>query len=381
MKVYLDNAATTRVLKPVQERMLAIMDETYGNPSAMHLMGVEAENCIKQAREQIASTLKVDESSILFTSGGTEANNLAIIGTAEANKRAGNHVITTAIEHPSVSMPFGYLEEQGFSVTYLPTDRNGRISLSELEESITPDTILVSVMYVNNEMGALEPVEEIARIVHKKNAATVFHVDAIQAYGKIPVYPKKQGIDLLSVSGHKFHGPKGVGFLYMNPRIKVKPLMLGGGQQQARRSGTENVPGAVGMALAAELIGKEQQAHLAKYEALRSRLAEGLLTIEGTTVNGDQGVPYIISVSFSGVRSEVLLHALEERGIYVSAGSACSTHKRAKSPTLLAIGVDKTLLESTLRFSFGIYNTEEEIDYTVQVLREILPFLRRYSRK
>ena len=383
MEVYFDNSATTRVLEPVRDLMVKVMMEDYGNPSAKHKKGMEAEQYIKEAAEIIAGTLKVAPKEILFTSGGSESNNMALIETAMANKRAGNHIISTGIEHASVYNPLAFLEEQGFSVTYLTVDEKGHISLEELEAAIRPETILVSIMYVNNEIGAIEPVEAIAKVIKKKNPAILFHVDAIQAYGKLAIRPKRQGIDLLSASAHKFHGPKGVGFLYIDQRVKIKPLIYGGGQQRGLRSGTENVPGIAAMGEAAKIIYTDHGEKIKALVSLKDYMIDRLSEIAGVTVNslpGDQSAPQIVSASFSGARSEVLLHALEDKGVYVSSGSACSSNHPAVSGTLKGIGVKPELLDSTLRFSFGISNTKEEIDYCIDMLKELLPVLRRYQR-
>ncbi len=383
MEAYFDNSATTRVFDSVREVVVKTMTEDYANPSAKHRKGMVAEQYIKEARSMIAKSLKVQDKEILFTSGGSESNNMALIGTALANKRAGNHIISTAIEHPSVYNPLGYLEEQGFSITYLPVDSMGHISLQELEAALRPETILVSVMYVNNEVGALEPVEEISRIIKGKNPSALFHVDAIQAYGKYEIRPKRQGIDLLSVSGHKLHGPKGVGFLYIDEKVKIRPLIYGGGQQRNLRSGTENVPGVAGLGAAVKEMytnHKEKTDYL--YE-LKDYMMDRLSELPEVTFNNPRGresAPQIVSASFAGVRSEVLLHALEDKGIYVSSGSACSSNHPGVSGTLKGIGVKKELLDATIRFSFGLFNTKEEIDYTVEVLSELLPVLRRYRR-
>lgn len=384
MQVYLDNAATTRCLPSVAEAMTRAMCENFGNPSSLHQMGVEAERALREAKAFFAENLKVKEKEIYFTSGGTESNNLAIIGTAMANQRAGKHLITTAIEHPSVSHPMKYLEKQGFRVTYLPVDAEGIVSLSALSEALCEETILVSVMYVNNEIGSVQPISEIAKLIKEKSPKAHFHVDAIQAYGKYRILPKKEGIDLLSVSGHKLHGPKGVGLLYINESLKIHPILHGGGQQKDLRSGTENVPGIVGITEAS----RECYAHLEENRAhlyrLKQQFIEGLEGLEGVQVNGragEESAPHIVSVSFAGVRSEVLLHALEEKGIYVSAGSACSSNKPSVSSTLLGIGLSKELLGSTLRFSFSFHTTEEEIAYCLQELRTLLPMLRRYVRR
>lgn len=383
MEVYFDNSATTRVLDSVRDVVVKVMTEDYGNPSAKHKKGMEAEQYVRQAASRIAKTLKVKDKEILFTSGGTESNNMALIGTAMANQRAGKHIISTRIEHASVYNPLAFLEQQGFEVTYLSVDGQGHISLEELEASIRPDTILVSVMYVNNEVGAIEPVEEIASLVHGKNPAILLHVDAIQAYGKLVIHPKKQGIDLLSVSAHKFHGPKGVGFLFIDERVKIRPLLYGGGQQKDLRSGTENVPGIAGMGAAAWEMYTDHQKKVDYIISLKDYMIDRMEQLEGVTVNslkGSQGAPQIVSAGFAGVRSEVLLHALEDKGIYVSSGSACSSNHPAISGTLKAIGVKKELLDSTLRFSFGLFNTKEEIDYCMEVLEGLLPVLRKYHR-
>ncbi len=384
MEAYFDNSATTKVLDSVRDIVVKTMTEDYANPAARHRRGMEAEQYIRQARERVAKTMKVLEKEILFTSGGSESNNLALIGGAMANQRAGKHIISTSIEHPSVYNPLLALEKQGFEVTFLPVDRDGHISLSELRQAVREDTILVSVMYVNNEVGAVEPVEEISRVVKEKNPQALFHVDGIQAYGKYAIRPKKQGIDLLSVSGHKIHGPKGVGFLYIRDGVKLKPMVYGGGQQNNMRSGTENVPGVAGLGVAAEEMYRDHEAKAAGLTALKDYMTDGLAELEGVVVNskkGDKSAPQIVSASFEGVRSEVLLHALEDRGIYVSSGSACSAHHPGVSGTLRGIGIPEKYLDSTVRFSFGIFNTKDEIDYCMETLRELLPVLRRYSRR
>lgn len=384
MEAYFDNSATTKVLDCVKDAVIDAMCVNYGNAAAKHRKGVEAENLIREAKKAIADTLKVQEKEILFTSGGTESNNTALIGTALANRRAGKHLITTGVEHPSIYNTMSFLEEMGFEVTYLPVDHLGHISLEDLEKAIREDTILVSVMYVNNEVGAVEPIEAISRCIKKKNPKTLFHVDAIQAYGKYKIRPKKQGIDLLSVSGHKIHAPKGVGFLYIRDGVKIRPILFGGGQQKGMRSGTENVPGCVGLGVAAREAYKDFDARIEKLYTLREHLIAGLKPLGGVTINGSEdrtNAPQIVSASFEGVRSEVLLHALEDKGVYVSSGSACSSNHPGISGTLKGIGVKKELLDSTIRFSLGDLNTEEEVDYAIGVLGELLPVLRRYQMK
>lgn len=383
MEAYFDNSATTRVLDSVKDIVVKTMTEDYGNPAAKHRKGMEAEQYIREARKIIADSMKVQEKEILFTSGGSESNNMALICTAWANQRAGKHIISTAIEHPSVYNPLGVLEELGFEVTILPVDHDGHISLKELEEAIRPDTILVSTMYVNNEVGAVEPVEEISRVIKAKNPSALYHVDAIQAYGKYVIRPKKQGIDLLSVSSHKIHGPKGVGFLYIRSGVKIKPLIYGGGQQAGMRSGTENVPGVAGFGAAVKEMYTDHAEKIQKLIGLKDYMIDRLGEIEGTVINskkGEASAPQIVSVSFEGVRSEVLLHALEDKGIYVSSGSACSSNHPGISGTLKGIGVAQKLLDSTIRISFSIFNTKEEVDYTIDVLKELVPVLRRYQR-
>ena len=383
MQAYLDNSATTVCEPGVVEKVVQMMSVIYGNPSAMHNKGVEAENYIKEAKEIIAKTMKVQEKELIFTSGGTESNNLAIMGCAAANHRMGKHLITTKIEHPSVGNVMKHMEEDGFEVTYLPVDENGIVKLDKLKEALRPDTMLVSVMHVNNEIGAVQPIEEIGKLVKANNKATLFHVDAIQGYGKYRIYPKKMGIDLLSVSGHKIHGPKGVGFLYCDSKVKIKPIIFGGGQQKDLRSGTENVPGIVGLAEAAKEIYTDFEDKMKHLYEIKEYFVEKVTELEGTKINGLTGkesAPHVVSVSFPGIRSEVLLHSLEDKEIYASAGSACSSNKPAVSATLKAINASKEHLDSTLRFSFSVHTTKEEIDYCIEVLKGLLPMLRRYAR-
>ncbi len=383
MEVYLDNSATTKCFGEVAQLMSKIMTQDYGNPSSMHNKGVESEHYLRYAREVIAKNLKVNEKEIFFTSGGTESDNLALIGTAFANCRAGRHLITTQIEHPAILQTMQYLEKQGFEVTYLPVDENGQIRLSDLEKALRKDTILVSIMHTNNEMGALQPVAEAGELIKRFDKSIVFHVDAVQGYGKFRIYPKRMNIDLLSVSAHKIHGPKGVGFLYINEKIKIHPIIFGGGQQKGMRSGTENVAGIAGMSLAIEKVYESLDKDIERIYGLRDYFIKGVLQIPDVKVNGLPGknaAPHVISLSVRGVRSEVLLHALEDKGIYVSAGSACASNKPSVSATLKAIGVEKDLLDSTIRFSLSTFTTKDEIDYTLQNLCDIIPMLRKYTR-
>ncbi len=385
MEVYLDNSATTRTFPEVAELMSKIMCEDYGNPSSMHNKGVQAERYVRYGRETLAKILKVNEKEIYFTSGGTESDNLALIGCAMANYRAGKHLITTKIEHPAILQTMHYLEDQGFEVTYLSVDGKGQISLQELQNAMRKDTILVSIMHTNNEIGAVEPIAEAGRLIKSMNPSTLFHVDAVQGFGKYRIYPKRMGIDLLSVSGHKIHGPKGVGFLYIGEKVKIHNIIYGGGQQKNLRSGTENVPGIAGMAKAAEMLYNHLEEDAERLYGLKNYFCEGLRKIPDIRINnpeGMEGAPHIVSLSVKGVRSEVLLHALEDRGIYVSAGSACSSNKphTAGSATMKAIKLPEELLDSTLRFSMSVYTTREELDYTLQVMYDIIPMLRKYTR-
>ncbi len=383
MEVYLDNSATTACFEEVAQLMHKILCEDYGNPSSLHHKGVEAEAYLRYANETFSKLLKVNEKEIFFTSGGTESDNIALIGAAMANHRTGRHLITTKIEHPAVLQPMAYLENQGFEVTYLSVDRQGRISLEDLEQAVRPDTILVSIMHTNNEIGTLQPIAEAGALIKKKNPATLFHVDAVQGFGKTRIYPGKMHIDMLSASGHKLHGPKGIGLLYMKEGAKVSPITYGGGQQRGMRSGTENLPGIAGFAKAVEMVYQDMESDVDRMYALREELTDRVKKIDDVIINGcpgREGAAHIVSASFRGVRSEVLLHALEERGIYVSAGSACAAHKPQPSATLKAIGVEKELLESTIRFSLSGFTTREEIAYTCQNLEEIVPKLRRYTR-
>ena len=387
MEAYFDNAATTRVYDSVCQVMMEAMRTDFGNPSSLHMKGITAEHYIKGARETIAKALKVEEKEITFTSGGTESNNMALIGAALANQRAGKHLITTRIEHASVYNPMFYLESLGFEVTYLPVDGQGTVDLDTLVNALRPDTILVSIMCVNNEIGTIQPLDKIGKLIKAKNPGTLFHVDAIQGFGKMYLYPKKLGIDMLSVSGHKLHGPKGVGFIYIKDRVKVRPLILGGGQQKDMRSGTENVPGIAGLGQAVQDVFDGLEEKLDRLYGLRDYFIENVTRIPQVQVNGflerQEGfagpAPHIVSVSFANVRAEVLLHALEERGIYVSSGSACSSNHPAVSGTLKAIGVDKKLLDATIRFSFSFETTKEEMDYCLEALQEIVPMLRRFT--
>lgn len=410
MRAYLDNSATTRCFDEVREYMSEIMDRYYGNPSSMHMVGVEAEKHIRYATDIFTGLLKADAKEIVYTSGGTESDNMALIGCARANQRAGKHIITTKIEHPAVLETCAYLEREGYEVTYLDVDESGCVRPEDLKAVLRDDTILVSVMYVNNEIGSLQPISEFGRIIKDRNPSALFHVDAVQGFGKVRINPKREKIDLLSISGHKIHGPKGVGVLYVNGKAKIQPIVFGGGQQRGLRSGTENVPGIAGMAKAAQLLYSDFDDKIDRLYELKTYFVNELMKLNGVTVNGlpetvgapevsddvkngtgsidgipektiRMTAPHIVSASIEGIRAEVLLHALEEKEIYVSSGSACASNKPAISETLKAIGVRRELLDSTIRFSMSVETTREELDHTLEALKELLPALRRYTRR
>lgn len=386
-EIYLDNSATTRVFPEVAEQMQRIYLEEYGNPSSMHHKGVEAEQQLRRAKERLAEVLKCTPQNLYFTSCGTESDNLALVGAARANCRRGRHLVTTQIEHPAILETMKYLESEGYEVTYLPVDRNGRVTPEQVREAVRKDTLLVSIMHTNNEIGALEPIEEIGRAIKEENPETLFHVDAVQGFCKAWIHPKKLRVDLLSASGHKIHASKGIGLLYVGDRVKLTNIMYGGGQQRGMRSGTENVAGIAGMALAAQMLCRDLDAELDALYGMKEHFLEKVQALEGVHVNGMDGLslretaPHVISLSFDGIRAEVLLHALEEKGIYVSAGSACASNHPHVSDTLTAIGLPKEHLDSTLRFSLSVMNTMEDMDAAAAALAELLPFLRRYTRR
>ena len=384
MEVYLDNSATTKAYPEVVSLVADIMTNDYGNASSMHLKGVDAEKYLKYSKATIAGIMKVKEKEIFFTSGGTESDNWALMGAAFANHRSGKHLITTKIEHPAILRTMEHLKELGSDITYLSVNQYGQISLEELRNAIRPDTILVSIMFVNNEVGAIQPIDEAGEIIKQTNPRTLFHVDAVQGFGKLRLLPKKWKIDMVSVSGHKIHGPKGTGFLYIDEKVKIKPIIYGGGQQNGYRSGTENIPGVAGLGKATELIYRNLVEDTHRLYCLKKKLVSGLLKIDHVKINGPQdetGAPHIVSASIAGIRSEVMLHSLEDKGVYVSAGSACSSHKHTVSDTLSAMGLSTEYMDSTIRFSLSVFTTEEEIEYTLKCLYELVPMLRRYTRR
>ena len=386
MEIYFDNSATTQCTPQVCEAVADAMRNNYGNPSSAHRRGLEAEQLLRKSLQKLAATLRCSEKEIILTSGGTESDNMALIGGALANRRCGNHLITSAVEHPAISNTMQFLEKNGFRVTTLGVDRNGRIRLDELKDALCDDTILVSLMYVNNENGVIEPVEEAASIVKSYRESILFHTDAVQAYGKLRILPQKTGIDLISASGHKIHGPKGTGFLYMKEHTKLFPLMYGGGQMGGMRSGTVNVPGAAGLAAAAEESCRNLAENTEKILQVRNCLEERIRRISDTVILSPEEenirAPHILNAAFPGIRSEVLLHALEAEEIYVSAGSACSTHKQLPvSPVLTRMGIEREIAQSALRFSFSSLNTVEEAMRCADALDRLVPKLRRYTRR
>lgn len=381
--IYFDNAATTRALPEAVEKMAHMLCEEYGNPASVSAMGLAVEKEIKKAAESIARGIHCSPDEVYFTSGGTEGDNWAIYGTAEGYRRQGRHFITTQIEHPAVKNPMKKLEEEGAEVTWLGVDRQGHISLAELEAAIRPDTVLVSVILVNNETGTVQDATSIGKLIKEKNPQTLFHLDAVQAFGKYPIDVEKMKVDLLTMSGHKIHAPKGTGMLYMRKGRKVKPLMLGGGQQRGQRPGTENGPGAAALGVAAEMAFSSLKESIEAVREVKKILLDGILAMPDTQLNGDgldMASPYVLNVTFKGLRSEVLLHALESKEIVVSAGSACDSKKKVGSPVLTAMGLPFAEIEGAVRFSFCRHNTAEEARECLKVLEEVVPFLRKYNR-
>ena len=382
--IYFDNAATTRALDEVADKVKYMLLENFGNPSSQNMAGVNAENEVIKARKIIAASINAEPDEIYFTSGGTESDNWAIFGTAKGYIRSGKHMITTAIEHPAVLQPMRELEKNGWDITILGVDEKGYINIDELKAAIREDTVLVSTILINNETGTIQNAEEISKAIKSVNPHTLYHVDAVQAYGKYPINVKKMGIDMISVSGHKVHGPKGVGFFYMKKGLKVKPIIFGGGHERGMRSGTENTPSIVGLAEAVKIDMAEMDTAVEHVKLVKKTLAEGILnSIPMTYINGpsiEEGSPYVLNIGFEGLRSEVLLHSLEEKEIYVSAGSACNSKKKGASTVLSALGIDEKRIEGAIRFSFCRYNTVEEAEQCIEILKEKAAFLRKYMR-
>lgn len=373
--IYLDNSATTRPYDEVAGHMADVAINAYGNPSSMHTLGIEAERLIKAGRESIARGLEADPREVFFTSGGTESNNMAVRGYLEANPRKGKHIITTAVEHPSVTEVFKMLEKQGFNVDWIGVGRDGIINLDELGSKINSETALISIILVNNETGAIQPLDEIVSLRNLLNTGTAIHADAVQAFGKLRLNPSRMGVELMSLSSHKIHGPKGVGALYASRSIRLKPLMYGGGQETLMRSGTENVPGISGFGLAADMTLKNLEENSSKVSALKHLLKAGLSEsgIDCDIITPENSSPYILNVSFAGLKAEVLLHHLEERKIYVSTGSACSSRKNVRSHVLTSMGLAPELIDGAIRFSFSAFNTKDEIMNTIIELTDIVP--------
>ena len=381
--VYLDNSATTRTDPEVIRVMADVMEKVYGNPSSLHGIGDKAHRLIGEAREAVARTLGVQPREIVFTSGGTESNNLAIKGVAERFRNRGRHLITTEVEHPSVYQAFRQLEERGWRVTYLPVDRLGRVSEEDVEKALTEDTVLVSVMHVNNEVGTIQPVEAIGRVLRSR-PKVIFHVDAVQAFGKVELDPVRWGVDLLSISGHKFHGPKGVGALYIREGLRLTPLLAGGGQEGGLRSGTENVPGIAGLAKAA-ILAQQRRETVRQWQRWKEELIQAVTSrLEGVVVNGDTttegGAPHILSLSFPGLKSEVIVHALEQEKVFVSSKSACSSKKETPSRVLTAMGLDDRTAIGSIRISMGYDTVESDIRQCAQALIRVIPELQRVMK-
>ena len=376
---YLDNSSTTRPYDSVTDKMAEIMKIQYGNPSSLHRLGIEAEKTVKTAQEQIASTLKVSPSEIYFTSGGTESDNLAIMGVCQSAR--GRHIISTPLEHPAVMNTLAFLGKHGWKIDFIPVGHDGVVNLPAFEDLIRSDTVLVTAMLVNNEIGSVQPIAKMAAALKRKNPKAYFHVDAVQGYCKVPCDAKALGADMISISGHKIHGPKGMGVLYIKKGIKISPIIFGGGQQNNLRPGTENVPGIAGIGLAAKTCFDNMPESVPRMEQLRKQLESDIVkNIPNVKINTPEDcAPHILNVSFGGVRSEVVLHSLENEGIYVSSGSACSSHKKEPSYVLTAIGTDRKMIDGSIRFSLSEFTTREDIDATVDALIRIIPALRRLN--
>ncbi len=384
MEVYFDNAATTRVSEAAAKAMIKMLREDFGNPSSLHNKGFCAEKAVEESRSILAATMKVSKNDVYFTSGGTEGNNMALHGVVEAYKRRGKHLLISDIEHASVKEAAFHYEALGYEVDTIPVDALGYIQEEQLLGLIRNDTILVSVMHINNEIGTIQPLTQLVKAIKAKNNQVIVHVDAVQSYGKYILYPERVGVDLMTISAHKIHGPKGVGALYVSPKIRLIPLVYGGDQQKGVRSGTENVPGIVGFGVAAKEAYDSLEVRKSYIEGLRRYCVERLMAaMDDVAINGDlkDGAFHILNIRVSGVKSEVLLHTLEEGGIYVSTGSACSSNKKHHSSTLQALGQNGTETDQALRLSFCIDNTKEEIDYFVEQMNLAVPMLRRFQKR
>jgi len=382
MEIYLDNSATTKPYKEVIEKMVYALSTDYANPSSLHKKGIEVEKNIKEIRRNIARTLCVKDKEIYFTSGGTESNNAIIRGVVALNKKRKNHIISTVIEHPSVLNTLKDLEEEGFEVTYLNVDKYGQINLEELKQAIKPTTCLVTIMHVNNEVGSIQPIQEIGKYLKTLNDKVYFHVDAVQSYSKINFKPSRYNIDFMSVSGHKLHGPKGIGFMYIRENNRIKPMLTGGGQEIGIRSGTENTPGIYGLGEAINIINQNLDEKIEKIANLKNLLKNEIVkNIDDIKINSpEDGVCHILNISFRGVKGEVLLHYLEQKKVYVSTGSACSSKKKG-SHVLNAMELTPDEIEGAIRFSLSDLNTEEEILKAAEIVRESVEDLRMIIRR
>ncbi|BCV21891.1 cysteine desulfurase NifS [Moorella sp. Hama-1] len=380
-RVYLDHSATTPVRPEVLEAMLPFLkDEAFGNPSTIYSYGREAKKALDEAREKVANLIGARPEEIFFTSGGTEADNLALIGTAAANEKKGRHIITSSIEHHAVLHTAQYLLRHGFKVTFLPVTPEGLVRVEDVEKAITDETILISVMHVNNEVGTIQPIKAIGQLARERGI--IFHSDAVQSAGKIPVNVDELGVDLLSVSGHKIYGPKGIGCLYIRKGTRINPILYGGAQERKRRPGTENMPGIVGFGRAAELAGQELKGEMERLQGLRDKLIDGILSrIEDVQLNGDprQRVATNANFSFLYVEGESLLLSLDMKGICASSGSACTSGSLDPSHVLLAMGLPHEVAHGSVRMTLGRDNTEEDIDYVLEVMPEIVARLRSMS--
>lgn len=380
MRVYLDNNATTKMDPKVLEAMMPFLTEEYGNAFSMHLFGKETGIAVSEARENIATLLKVKPEEIIFTASGTESDNIAVRGVAKAYKNRGNHIITSSIEHPAIKNTFKDLEQDGYKVTFIPVDSNGVIDVKALEEAITPETILISMMHANNEVGTIEPIKAIGEIA-KKNRI-LLHVDAVQSVGKIPVYPKELGADLLTFSGHKFHGPKGIAALYIRQGVRVARTITGGGQEKKLRPGTTNTPAVVGMAKALEIACQDMDIEIKREQELRDYFEDEIVKrIPEVVVNGKsvERLPGTSSITFKYLEGESILLSLSYLGVAVSSGSACSSDELQASHVLLGMGIEPEFAHGTIRFSLGKYNTKEEIDYTIEQVVKVVEKLRMLS--
>ena len=382
MEIYLDNSATTKPYKEVVDKMVEALTTDYANPSSLHRKGINVEKNIKSIRQDIARTMGAKDKEIYFTSGGTESNNSLIRGVANLYKKRKNHIISTEIEHPSVLNTLKDLEEDGFEVTYLKVGKDGKIDIEDLKKSIKPTTILVTIMHVNNEIGTIQPIEEIGKYLKSLKDKIYFHVDAVQSYGKLNFKPSKYNIDFMSVSGHKLHGPKGIGFMYIKENNRLKPILTGGGQEIGIRSGTENVPGIYGLGEAIKILNKDLNETIKKIQELKDLLKEEIVNnIDNIKINSpEDGVCHILNISFEDIKGEVLLHYLEQKGVYVSTGSACSSKKKG-SHVLNAIGLNPKEIDGAIRFSLSDLNTKEEIIEVVKILKESVSDLRMIIRR